>query len=386
MNYSFDIEIAKKYGVNEAIIYNNILFWIRHNKVNNKNFHDGRYWTFNSQRAFAELFPFWTERQIRTALDNLVNQGVLIKGNYNKVKWDKTTWYAFAEEPEDLKGLTPQGNDYDRQAEEQAKIKSDADANGVPSAKYNNMPIDNSVYDEATGYYINNEQSINQKKSTAFDKKVDGNQQKENYETTENNYRFDEKVGAIPNINTDINTNINTHVTRARANFNNSNNQVSKSQSDTEYNAFESEVVYSYVVLTGKPISEVYQIPEFKTPEKRAILRKAFDNRKYQNWQEVIKSALESDAVKNSQPAFKWLEFSRGLYYSLANEPEKPKETKTEQLIRLMQERFGDNWRERKKNYATASGVILDYEYYNYYNEIKELVYPGLPKSAYIGI
>jgi hypothetical protein len=98
MNYSFNIDYAKEYGVNEAIMIQNFQFWIMKNKANNKNIYDGRAWTFNSMRAYALLFPFWKEHQIRNIVNNLLEKGILIKGNYNKIAYDRTSWYAFNDE------------------------------------------------------------------------------------------------------------------------------------------------------------------------------------------------------------------------------------------------------------------------------------------------
>ena len=94
MEHSFDIEIAKKYGIEEAIILNNFNFWIEKNKANKRHFYDGHYWTYNSKKAFVELFPYMSERQIDYAIKNLVDNGLIIKGNYNKVGFDRTLWYA----------------------------------------------------------------------------------------------------------------------------------------------------------------------------------------------------------------------------------------------------------------------------------------------------
>ena len=98
MTYSFDIDVAKEYGVNEAILIANLQFWIRKNRANDKNFYDGRYWTYNSIKAWQELFPFWTEKTIRTIINHLIEKGVIITGNYNQSKYDRTLWYAFADE------------------------------------------------------------------------------------------------------------------------------------------------------------------------------------------------------------------------------------------------------------------------------------------------
>lgn len=103
--HSYRIDDAKKYGVNEAVILNNIRFWINKNKLDylvNKresiHVHNGRVWTFNSYRAFSIVLPEFTEKQIRTAIDHLSREGILIKGNYNKLKSDATWWYTINED------------------------------------------------------------------------------------------------------------------------------------------------------------------------------------------------------------------------------------------------------------------------------------------------
>lgn len=97
MNHSFDIDIARKYGVNCAIILQHIWFWVEKNKANRQNFHDGKYWTFNSVKAFQELFPYMTQKQIRTALDTLKQEGLILSGDYNDAACDRTKWYALSE-------------------------------------------------------------------------------------------------------------------------------------------------------------------------------------------------------------------------------------------------------------------------------------------------
>ena len=93
-NHSFDIEVAKAYGVNAAILFQNICFWCEKNRANDVNFHDGMYWTFNTRKAFRELFPYMSEKQIKAALDNLIEDGLIVTGTYNKDARDRTLWYA----------------------------------------------------------------------------------------------------------------------------------------------------------------------------------------------------------------------------------------------------------------------------------------------------
>ena len=94
MEHHFNVEIANKYGMLEAVILNNLYFWVKKNEANNVNLHDGHYWTYNSTKAFHELFPYASEHRIRNALKHLEEQGLIITGNYNKSSYDRTTWYA----------------------------------------------------------------------------------------------------------------------------------------------------------------------------------------------------------------------------------------------------------------------------------------------------
>lgn len=94
MEHSFNINVAKIYGINAAVLLKNIYFWIEKNRANGTNFYDGYYWTYNSKKAFAELFPYLNPRQIDYALQKLIDDGLIITGNYNKVAYDRTLWYA----------------------------------------------------------------------------------------------------------------------------------------------------------------------------------------------------------------------------------------------------------------------------------------------------
>lgn len=97
MTYMFDTDVAALYGVDEAIMINNLAYWIRKNEANGKHYHEGRFWTYNSIEAFTKLFPFWTARQIRRVLKSLEDKGVIVTGNYNSSAYDRTTWYAFGD-------------------------------------------------------------------------------------------------------------------------------------------------------------------------------------------------------------------------------------------------------------------------------------------------
>ena len=90
----FNPDIAADVGVEAAIMFANIEFWIWHNQLNKKHYYDGRYWTYNSQKAFQEQFPFWSRQNIRTILNKLLKKGYILKGALNDHKYDKTNWFA----------------------------------------------------------------------------------------------------------------------------------------------------------------------------------------------------------------------------------------------------------------------------------------------------
>ena len=91
MIHSFDVDVAALYGVNAAILLQNIYYWCEHNRLNEKHYYDGEYWTYNSRKAFAEQFPYMGDKQIRSALGKLKDEGLIITGCYNNSSYDRTT-------------------------------------------------------------------------------------------------------------------------------------------------------------------------------------------------------------------------------------------------------------------------------------------------------
>lgn len=92
--HTFDPVDAEKYGILEAVLLSNIRWWVEKNKANGRHFHDGRYWTYNSAKAFTKLFHYASQQQIQRALKRLEDAGVLKIGNYNSNPYDHTKWYS----------------------------------------------------------------------------------------------------------------------------------------------------------------------------------------------------------------------------------------------------------------------------------------------------
>lgn len=84
--------LAVKIGLNEAIVLQQIHYWI--GKMNDdKHYKDGHYWIWNSVANWQEQFPFWSYCTIQRTIANLEQNGLLIAGNYNSDKRDRTKWF-----------------------------------------------------------------------------------------------------------------------------------------------------------------------------------------------------------------------------------------------------------------------------------------------------
>lgn len=142
MIHNFDTNIAEKYGINAAIILQNMYYWIEKNRANEKHFHDGYYWTYNSLKAFEELFPYMSNKQIRGALKKLEDDGIIIGGNYNNSPYDRTKWYAITEVGYELfqngKGICPKRQIDSTERENEMAPEGEPIPNNKPYYKQNN--------------------------------------------------------------------------------------------------------------------------------------------------------------------------------------------------------------------------------------------------------
>lgn len=98
LEHHFRIDIAERVGVNAAIIYNSIVWWCSTNKDAGKHYYDEHWWMYHPRSAWVKSFPYLSDKNIQTAIEKLIEAGLIIKGNYNTDKFDRTNWYALADE------------------------------------------------------------------------------------------------------------------------------------------------------------------------------------------------------------------------------------------------------------------------------------------------
>jgi hypothetical protein len=86
--------LAKAIGLNEAIVLQQIHYWLQVNakKQSGSHYHEGRYWTYNTAAEWAETFPFWGESTVRRIFASLEKSGIFLKGFFNEKSSDRTKW------------------------------------------------------------------------------------------------------------------------------------------------------------------------------------------------------------------------------------------------------------------------------------------------------
>ena len=128
-----DRKLAKVIGLNEAIVVQQVHYWITINKKANKNFHEGKYWAYSSLPNWHKNnFDFWSFDTVKRTFSKLVKAKILITGNFNKDKRDRTLWYSI-----DYKRLETIINGI-------GAICTDGDEQDIPNASGQNAPMEKS--------------------------------------------------------------------------------------------------------------------------------------------------------------------------------------------------------------------------------------------------
>ena len=94
--HAFDVNDAVNLGsVELAIVLHHFRFWLNVNATAKKNFHEGKTWTYQTLKSLQAYMPYFSVKQLERFIGKLVDLGALIKGNFNKNKYDRTCWYTF---------------------------------------------------------------------------------------------------------------------------------------------------------------------------------------------------------------------------------------------------------------------------------------------------
>lgn len=108
--HSPEIASIKGVGINGAVLFSYISYWLRKNHARSMNQHDGRTWMFDTHEQIASWLE-WSHDKVRRNIKKLKAANLLVTGRYNRRKADRTTWYAFANQDRFLPSKTTQDSD-----------------------------------------------------------------------------------------------------------------------------------------------------------------------------------------------------------------------------------------------------------------------------------
>lgn len=83
-------KLAAAVGLNEAIILQQMQYWLG----KSDKFREGKKWIYNSYESWHQQFPFFSVMTIRRTIKSLEERNLIVAGNFNKAKFDKTKWYT----------------------------------------------------------------------------------------------------------------------------------------------------------------------------------------------------------------------------------------------------------------------------------------------------
>lgn len=96
-SHSFHVALAVEIGLEEAIILKDLHYIINSNRGKEHYERDGKVWTYITLENFTKRFPYMNKTKIWRTLAKLEEEGYIIKGEYNKISYDKTTWYSLSD-------------------------------------------------------------------------------------------------------------------------------------------------------------------------------------------------------------------------------------------------------------------------------------------------
>lgn len=353
MTHSFNTEIAKKYGIEGAILIENIAFWIKKNIANKKNFHNNKCYTYNSVKAFSELFEYMTKKTILYALKKLEENKIIESENFNNNQYDRTKYYTIIDkeicqiynidysickngveeeyEKEEKKNENYENTTEEELKNEEPKRENAFDKNGqwiVPNCQMDCPNLSNGLSDFVKPIPDNNtNNNINTYTNTniitsELDNLVNHdavdyenlNSQKNNFENQDINqsdFQADDKaiLSASDNLKPHAHSSPENPFTESPPAADSQLQKIMQAEKQELIN-FKNELLKSYSRLMGRMPSELKQTETLKTEKARAELKAIFKARKY-DWRACIEYAERK--VERHDFDFRWYNFLKIL-------------------------------------------------------------------------
>lgn len=93
INYTLVEKLGNDYLAADLFQY--ICYWVLENELEDKNYIDGKYWTyFSVQDLIEKEYHTFSKWQIKQSLANLMGRQLIKRGNHNSTQFDRTPWYT----------------------------------------------------------------------------------------------------------------------------------------------------------------------------------------------------------------------------------------------------------------------------------------------------
>ena len=122
MYHRFNVEVATRYGVPCALVLGHIDYLVEKAKTDGEKKRNGKYWVSKSVKKIAELYPYYTEKQVRRAIDKLRVEGLVVTGHFPTSECPSTLWYTLTKKGKTLltrgdSDLPTRANQFDQEGE-----------------------------------------------------------------------------------------------------------------------------------------------------------------------------------------------------------------------------------------------------------------------------
>ncbi|MCR4441905.1 MAG: hypothetical protein NUV48_07090 [Peptococcaceae bacterium] len=88
-----NMDLAQFLGLHEAVVLQQIHYWLKENQEENRGYRDGHYWINDTITQLESQFPFWSKPTIVRILGRLEKKGVLVKDKLDKNRFDHALSY-----------------------------------------------------------------------------------------------------------------------------------------------------------------------------------------------------------------------------------------------------------------------------------------------------
>lgn len=97
MAQKFNAGLAERYGVTAALLLEHIWKEVKGNEFHRRCRYGGNTWMRCSRKEFTAHMPYLSRGMVTGGIGRLKKAGILVQGEHNESRFDRTAWYVFTE-------------------------------------------------------------------------------------------------------------------------------------------------------------------------------------------------------------------------------------------------------------------------------------------------